>query len=240
MALDPSQLAEGAGYIPDRWQRQFLRSTASRVLLNCCRQSGKSTSTATLALHTAIYQPKSLTMLLSPGERQSKELLRKVTDQYRTLGKPVPADVENKLELELSNGSRIVALPGSEPTVRGYSGVDLLVIDEASRVEDSLYAAVRPFLAVSGGRLMALSTPIGKRGWWYEAYTSKQPWERVEITALDCPRISAEFLAEERVTLGETFYQSEYMCSFEANLFSIFDPLDIEAAFTPGLKALTW
>ena len=152
--------------------------------MNCCRQSGKSTTTAILALHTAIYEPKSLTLLLSPGERQSKELLKKVMDVYRALDRPVPSDTENKLELELENGSRIVALPGNEGTIRGYSGVRLLIVDEASRVPDSLYATVRPMLAVSGGRLVALSTPWGQRGWWYEAWErGGTTWERVQITA---------------------------------------------------------
>jgi hypothetical protein len=44
----------------------------------------------------------------------------------------------------------------------------MLVIDEASRVDDTLYLAVRPLLAVSGGRLVALSTPFGKRGWFHD------------------------------------------------------------------------
>lgn len=119
LALDPVTFAEEAGIYPDRWQRNVLRSAALRMLLNCSRQSGKSTTTAVLALHTAIYEPKSLTLLLSPGERQSKELLRKVMDTYRILDRPIKAEAENKLELELDNGSRIVALPGSENTIRG-------------------------------------------------------------------------------------------------------------------------
>jgi hypothetical protein len=125
-ALDPVLLSQRAGLDPDPWQRDVLRSDAPRVLLNCCRQSGKSTTVATIADHAALYQPGSLIILLSPGERQSKELFKKCADTYRVLGRPVPADTENKLELELTNGSRIVALPGSEGTVRGYSGAAMV------------------------------------------------------------------------------------------------------------------
>src|SRR5262249_58061446 len=79
---------------------------------------------------------------------------------------------ESVLRCELANGSRIVSLPGTERTVRGYSKADLIIIDEAARVEDSLLVATRPMMAVSegGGRLIALSTPAGKRGWFYEAW----------------------------------------------------------------------
>ena len=65
----------------------------------------------------------------------------------------------------------MVALPGNEMTTRGYSDVGLLVVDEASRVSDELYYSIRPMLAVSGGRLIALSTPWGARGWFHAAWT---------------------------------------------------------------------
>ncbi len=239
MALDPVALAEAAGLYPDRWQRNVLRSVAPRVLINASRQSGKSTTVAALTLHTALYQPKSLSLVLSPGERQSKEFLRKVVGLYRALDRPVPSDAENKLELELSNGSRIVALPGNEGTIRGYSGVNLLVVDEASRVSDGLYTAVRPMLAVSGGRLIALSTPFGTRGFWYEAWAKGGPtWERYEVTASQCPRISAEFLEEERRELGEWWFNQEYMCIFMDAQSAAFRREDIDAAFDSEVE--TW
>ncbi len=239
LALDPVGLAEQAGIYPDRWQRNVLRSPAPRQLLNCCRQSGKSTTTAILALHTAIYEPKSLTLLLSPGERQSKELLKKVMDVYRALDRPVPSDTENKLELELENGSRIVALPGNEGTIRGYSGVRLLIVDEASRVPDSLYATVRPMLAVSGGRLVALSTPWGQRGWWYEAWErGGATWERTKITAHECPRIPAAFLEEERATLPDLFFKSEYLSLFVDAMGQYFATEDVLGAVSSDVVPL--
>src|SRR5215213_6349159 len=98
---------------------------------------------------------------------------------YRRLGRPVPAATENKLSLELANGSEVHALPGDEGGIRGFSGVTLLLVDEASRVPDQLMAAVRPMLAVSGGRLVTMSTPWGKRGWWHEEWANGgDGWKR--------------------------------------------------------------
>ena len=74
----------------------------------------------------------------SRTERQSRSFRRSLA-LYRALGRPVPADTENKLSLELANGSRIVALPGNEASIRGFSGVTLLLIDEGARVPDDLY-----------------------------------------------------------------------------------------------------
>jgi|RhiMetdeSRZDD1v2_1073273.scaffolds.fasta_scaffold153455_4 terminase large subunit-like protein len=156
---DGVTLLTQAGHVPDPWQVQVLRSQATRLLLLCSRQAGKTCVAAALALGTALREPGSLTLILSASLRQSQESFRRVLDLYRTLQTPIPTQAESALRLEFGNGSRIISLPGTESTVRGYSGVRLLVIDEAARVSDDLYYSVRPMLAVSQGRLLALSTP---------------------------------------------------------------------------------
>ncbi|NJL27144.1 MAG: hypothetical protein HC897_04275 [Thermoanaerobaculia bacterium] len=143
----------------------------------------------------------------------------------------MPPSTESALRVELENGSRIVSLPGKEETVRGFSGVKLLVVDEAARVQGDLYFAVRPMLAVSRGRLLALSTPFGTRGWWYDAWRSEELWERYEVPATDCPRIAKEFLEEERRTLGEFWFAQEYDCKFLDAETQPFGRDDIERAF---------
>ncbi len=214
LALDPVAFAEKLGIVPDGWQEDFLRSSADRVLLNCSRQSGKSTMSAMIALHRALYHPGSLVLCLAPALRQSQELFGKVAGFYRDLGRPVAPQGERKLSLELENGSRIITLPGSEKTIRGFSGATLLLVDEASRVDDGLYYAIRPMLAVSGGRLMMLSTPAGRRGVFHEEWTNGEGWERYEIPAEEVPRIPPGFLAEERAALPAFIYEQEYCCRF--------------------------
>ncbi len=231
MSLDPVRLSQAGGMEPDAWQAQMLRSSAPRILLNCSRQSGKSTVTSLLALHTALYEPESLTLMLSKAERQSGELFRKCLSVYNRLGRPVAAKSAGALHLELANGSRIMALPGKEDTIRSFSAVRLLLIDEAAKVSDELYRTVRPMLAVSAGRLVGLSTPYGKRGWWYEAWRSAEPWERYQVPATQCPRISPAFLAEEQRAIGDWFYQQEYLCQFLDGETQPFREEDVQRAF---------
>src|SRR5262249_6770208 len=152
--------------------------------------------------------------------------------------RPVPAVRETALQLELANVSRVLSLPGTEGTVRGFSKVSLLIIDEAARVSDPLYYAVRPMLAVSRGRLVALSTPFGQRGWFHAEWTGAGDWERVRVTADQVPRITKEFLAEERRALGERFYAQEYMTSFESTIDAVFDYRDIQAALSDNVQPL--
>lgn len=234
--LDPVQMARGAGLELDPWQAKLARSRAKRILINCSRQSGKSTTVSVIANHTALYEDGSPILLLSPSLRQSGELFRKCLDVYRALDRPVPADSENRLSLELENGSRIVSLPGKEGTTRGFSGVKLLIIDEASKVPDELYMSVRPMLAVSGGRLIVLSSPFGARGFFYEIYKNRQNWEYYEVPADQCPRITPEFLAEEKKEMGEYWYEQEYMCKFLDAQTAAFRSEDIEQIVKPGLE----
>jgi phage terminase large subunit-like protein len=229
-ALDPTRLLRAAGLDPDPWQRDLLLSPWRRALLLCSRQSGKSTVTAALGLHTALYQPGSTTLLTAPSMRQSKELFAKVWGFYRDMGKPVRVERKSALRAQFVNGSRVIALPGKERNLRGFTA-DAIVIDEAARVEDSLYHAIRPMLAVSGGRLVALTTPWGKRGWFYEAWTDdSQDWHRVKVTADDVPRITESFLEQERRELGSWLFRQEYFVEFTDTEDQFFRTDDIERA----------
>jgi hypothetical protein len=203
------------------------------------RQSGKSQTAAALALREALFRPPALVLLLSPTLRQSGELFKdKVRRLYHALGKPVACIQETQLTMELANGSRIIALPGEEETIRGYSGVSLLIIDEAARVPDALYYSVRPMLAVSRGKLVALTTPFGKRGWFYEEWRGGNSWERVAIRADQCPRINPCFLAEERIAIGEHWFYQEYMLEFRDVIDALFRQEDIDAALNCDVKPL--
>jgi hypothetical protein len=204
------------GLEPDPWQREVLEAGHPRLLLNCCRQAGKSTVVALLGLAEALFVPFTKVLLVSRSFRQSAELFRTVTDYYALLGSPLKTRKTGE-ELLLENGSRIVCLPCKEETIRGYSRVNLLIIDEAARVPDDLYRAVRPMLTVSKGRLICLSTPYGKRGFFYDAWANGgDDWARIEVAAAQVPRFDPAYLAKERRGMGEAWYRQEYCCSFEA------------------------
>ena len=235
LALDPARLLCARGLTPDPWQRELLLAPDRQVLLNCSRQSGKSTIVAALALHVLLFTPKALVLLLSPSLRQSGEIFRKVIDGYDALGRLLSALRRTALQLELTNGSRVVSLPGREHTLRSFSGVNLLVLDEAARIPDILYRSVRPMLAETRGRLVALSTPFGQRGWFYDEWQGGGPWKKVRITWRDCPRITADFISEERRALGDAWVRQEYECEFTA-LEGLVYP-DLELALVTGEQA---
>jgi phage FluMu gp28-like protein len=203
------------GFVPDDKQRLVLETSAKRGILNCSRQWGKSSVAAVKAVHHAATGAGRLVMVASPTERQSAEFLRKAEGFVRAAGFDARGDGDNAHSIVFPNGSRIVGLPGTEATVRGFSAVSLLVIDEASRVTDEMYKALRPMLAASDGDLWVLSTPFGQRGFFYEIWANGgAEWARVSVPATECPRIRAGFLEEERAAMGEEWFEQEYMCKF--------------------------
>lgn len=232
-------MAERLGLELDDWQRDALSSDARQLLLNISRQGGKSTVAAVLGLHEVLTKPNRRVLMVSPGERQSKLLFATLMRYYKALGRPVAATTENKLSLELSNGSDVYALPSDEDRIRGFSAVSLLLADEASRISDGLMAATRPMLATTSGRIVAMSTPNGPVGWWHTAWSEGgDDWLRYEVPATSIPRISPEFLERERRALPKLIYDAEYCCKFTQAADAVFDADDINAALIamPGIR----
>jgi hypothetical protein len=157
----------------------------------------------------------------------------------KILGIRVKGDGDNEISLEFPNGSRIVGLPGTEGTIRGFSAVALLLVDEAARVSDELYMAIRPMLAVSDGTLWLMSTPFGKRGFFYETWANGgAEWERFRAPATECARIKEAFLEEERATMGERCFRQEYLCEFEDAVSGVFVRELVEGAITDEIRPL--
>lgn len=216
--LDPAGWVRDAlGIDLDQWQQDALTNDGRRLLFLASRQSGKSTMAALMALHRVIFRPPSLVLLISPSLRQSSELFRKVLGYLNALHQRPKLTEENKLSITLANGSRIVSLPSSEATIRGYSNAAMIIEDEAAAVPDDLYQACLPMLAVSNGQYIQLSTPRGKRGHFYEAYASGK-WQPVTIKAEQIPRITQDFLDDARTELGSRMYEQEFCCVFSDDI----------------------
>ena len=125
--------------------------------------------------------------------------------------------------------------------MRGFSKVSLLLVDEASRVPDDLYKSVRPMLAVSNGDLWLMSTPRGKRGFFWETWSKKDAvWTRIFAPATECSRIKKEFLDEELEAMGERWFRQEYLCEFLETDDQVFREDLIERAFTDRVKPLVF
>lgn len=234
------------GLDPDPWQSACAREimTTQSILLLCARQCGKSETDAAMVLLTILLTPPALVLIVGPTERQGLELLAyKFMPMYEAWRELCPMKKGKDLvnSKEFVNGSRIVVLPDKEGNIRSYSRVNLIVLDEASRVTDPLYRAVRPMLSISRGRLMGSSTAFGQRGWFYEEWINPaRPWARFDVKGADCKRHSKRFLEQERLHHGERWFLQEYCNDFAQAVGAVFSPEDIKGAFNRVSEDEAW
>ena len=87
-------------------------------------------------------------------------------------------------------------------------------------------------LAVSGGALWLMSTPNGQSGFFHhEWHSTESTWQRTQVTADRCPRIAPDFLAGQRITLGDQIYRQEYQCEFLSTGTQVFSQELLQQSF---------
>ncbi|MBS1876101.1 MAG: terminase family protein [Acidobacteria bacterium] len=238
--LDGEAFARGRlGFQPDPVQASLLRPRHKQLILNCTRQWGKSTVAAAKVVHHAWSHPESLALIVCPSERQGGEFLKKAAAFLRRLGIPRRGDGLNRVSLALPNESRIVAVPAKDATVRGFSDVTLMIVDEAAQVPDQHYEAMTPMLGPRDGDLWLISTPWVKAGFFWEAWSNEDPeWTRISVKATECPRLSAAFLAKERKRKGEAQFRREFLCEFFDAEASLFGREELFRLMHPSVRAL--
>ena len=227
----------------DEWQAAFVDDPGKRKAVLGARQCGKSTAVAGMAVHRMLSKPEFKVVVVAASKRQSALLVEKCKWMLRKAGiQKVPGDGANAHSVVLWNGSTIVGLPCSAPTIRGFTA-DLLVMDEAAHIPDVVYAASRPMLAATQGDLVVMSSAHEPVGFFWELMTREKRgassgWVRKVVRARDVARFSPEFLAEERRELGHEVYSREYDCEFGDVGSGVFQRATVEKALSDEVKPL--
>lgn len=181
--LDPVEWLSHIKWDSFDWQRDVLHDPSTRICINGARQAGKSTIISAKACHMAKYRPGSLTVILAPTQRQSQEDMLKIRSFYgpdATYPKRVKA---NDMELVLDNGSRVLVLTATDEAARGFSNPDLIIFDEASRIPDIVFDAVRPMITNNDRAVIVeISTPNGRKG-FFNSHFHSDLWSRYEVRA---------------------------------------------------------
>jgi len=208
------------GITPFEWQMQVLRSNHKRKHILGSRQSGKSTIVSSIPCHTAKYFPKSLSIILAPTEKQATEDILKVKDFIAADPSYPEIKRDSQDEIALANKSRIIIIPATEKSARGYSMPRVIILDESSRIPDMVYkSGVRPMLTNNPEcEVLEISTPNGKQGFFYESASSKR-YERYEIRS------------PWQVDPGDSFNLFEYMKEEEYR--KMMNERGVQAWFSP-------
>ena len=211
--IDPALWVREALEIePTPWQVKFLRAPrGASIIALTARQVGKTTTASWAIAHHMLFTPGGLNVVACPAQRQSKEAVRRVREILIKAGAELKGD--NIYELELKNGSRVLALPSTDDSIRGLTVDGWIVADEAARLSADLIAALRPMRARRpDARFAMLSTAWSRTDPFWAAWESEDPsLLRLKATAETAGLFTAEFLEQERCALGEHDFNREYL-----------------------------
>src|SRR5262245_38984732 len=200
------------GLTPTAWQESFLRAQrGASILALTARQAGKTSTAAWAIAHYMLFAPGSLSVIACPAQRQSAEAVRRVRETLIKAGAELESD--NVFAVELKNGSRVLALPSTDDSIRGLTVDGWIIADEAARLRKGLIAALRPMRARRPqARLAMLSTAWSRTDPFWTAWAGdEQSWMRLKETADEIETFSPEFLDQERRALGDDGFKREYL-----------------------------
>ncbi len=166
---DPVEFCKDVlAFTPTRYQEQFLKDKNQFVSLRWSRQSGKSFIVSARLMWEAVVNNGTHIAIVAPSYRQSRLVLRKITDFLIRVPKQLISTVE-KTRIVFRNGSTIEALPNNPLTIRGPT-LNLVYCDEMNFIRDDveLYDAILFTLATTNGSFIASSTPGSRDGLFYK------------------------------------------------------------------------
>lgn len=197
----------------DPWQEELIKSKGDVVVVSG-RQCGKTTAASILAARTALDNKNEFILLGAYVIEQAQLIFRKIHEYILATDKK---QIKGKVTLnfmELKNGSKIYCRPIGDTgaSMRGYSAT-MVMLDEVSNVPDRAWEAIEPVISVTKGRTILLSTPQGKRGFFWKATINKN-YKLFEISARDCPRHTKKFLDQKESEMSPVAFATEYLGEF--------------------------
>jgi hypothetical protein len=203
---------EVLGVEPTPWQAEYLRAPrGASILVLTARQVGKTTVAAWAIAHFMLFTPGGLSVVACPAQNQSAEAVRKVREILVRVGAELT--VNNVYGLELKNGSRVKALPGSDDSIRGLTVDGWIIADEAARLNHDLISALRPMRTRTQARFAMLSTAWSRTDPFWTAWSDDDDpsWLRLKATAEVPGLFPPAYLEQERRGLGEHVFNREYL-----------------------------
>ena len=192
-------------------------ATPTHQIISYCgmvnHNCGKTTVCAIKAIMRAWIYENSVIMIISKSLRQAKEFFSRLKAMilYDEL---IKDDVESMTieKVRFKNGSEIFLIPQNEDSVRGYTG-DMVIIDEAQDIDDKVFMAVAPALAVKSGQMIAIGTPKSCNGMFYQLWKNPNI-SKYHATSYSNPNADTEQIEEFKATHSDIDVKREIYAEF--------------------------
>lgn len=218
-------------------QVEVVRSSARYRVLCAGRRAGKTRVFGTLALHQGVAVAGSQVLIVSATDRSSKRMLADIAGMARSAQLLKSSiDDESTSRLVLTNGSEIECVPASMGAVRSAEA-DLLIVDEAGFVDQSIWEAAEPVvISRPGSRVLICSTPWGDvdhffRSLWQRGTDAPdgqvRSWHWPSTVS---PLVDGVLLEEIRGRSSAEYFEREYLALWGDVAGAFFSTDDIAVA----------
>lgn len=181
-------------------------------------------------LYCAIYNDPGIYLLLSKGARDTSELVKRLKLMVACLPETERDMLAIKAScIEVTNGSRILALPATEDAVRMHSPAAVFWDEMAFTAHsEAIWASVKPAID-SGGGFVGVSTPNGTDNIFYQLFTDEENgFCRIRVHWTEHPERDESWKADARKGLSEARWRQEYEVDFNVLADRVYDEFDAE------------
>ena len=220
------------------FQAKMLHTFADNRFSICKlpRQVGKSTTSIAYILWLVLFTDQQNVAILANKGSLARDLLAKLQLAYEYL--PIWLQqgvvVWNKGNIELENGSKVLAAATSSSAVRGGS-FNLIFLDEFAHVQrnlaDAFFASTYP--TISSGKttkIIIVSTPLGMNHFyrmWTDAIEGNSEYAPVEINWSDVPGRDEEWKKQTIANTSEEQFRQEFECEFIGSSSTLINPMKL-------------
>ena len=225
------------GLVPfDMWdfQEDMINNFHNERFVICKmpRQTGKSTTIISYLLHYVLFNPEVNVAILANKGAVARELLSRLQLAYEHLPKFLQQGVTvwNKGNIELENGSKILASATSGSAVRG-SSFNIIFLDEFAHVPntiaESFFTSVYP--TISSGettKVFIVSTPLGMNLFykmWIDAEEKRNSYIPIEVHYTQVPGRDEKWRQETIKNTSEIQFNQEFLCEFLGSTRTLID-----------------
>ena len=190
----------------DPWdkQKQILSAIAAKrsVAVRSCNGAGKTFTAAITILWWLMSYDNAIVITTAPSERQVREILWR---ELRNLYVPVRDIIGGKLtrtRLEFSPKRYAYGFStNTEDRFQGFhSGNILVIVDEASGVDEFIFNAIRGVITARNSKLLLIGNPHGYAGTFYDAFhKNRKRFETIHVSAFDLPAFKAQGVTEQNI-----------------------------------------
>jgi hypothetical protein len=202
------------------------------------RQTGKSTTVVSYLLHYLIFNDSVNIGILANKAATARELLGRLATAYENLPKWMQQGIIawNRGNIELENGSKILAASTSASAVRGMS-FNILFLDEfafvPNHIADSFFASVYPTITSGKStKVIMVSTPHGMNHfyrYWHDAERGKNEYIPTDVHWSEVPGRDSAWKAQTIANTSEQQFKVEFECEFLGSVDTLIAPSKLKS-----------